>query len=178
MRGTDIKHIKHNYGYHVQASEESGINLQFNRLVPKSCIIQNQTFFFARLKPNQSLRPLSLHRLSVAPPPLRPSLTQISFSGHISTGLWLSLNSVQCSCRFSRLTNMDRRPKWFLKSSNGLWSACAVLGDNSRSVSHSQCCCVCLCLRACASLTPAHTHKQTGWLGYGSTGRSGGLGMR
>lgn len=30
---------------------------------------------------------------------------------------------------------MDRGPKWFLKSSNGLWSACAVLGDNSLSVS-------------------------------------------
>lgn len=133
------------------------------------CTTETESESEAALPPSAVSRP---------PPPPGLSLTQISFSGHISTGLWLSLNSMQCSCRFNRLTNMDRRPKWFLKSSNGLWSACAVLGDNSRSVSHSQCCCVCLCLRACASLTPAHTHKQTGWLGYGSTGRSGGLGMR
>lgn len=51
--------------------------------------------------------------------------------------------------RFTCLTKMDRGPKCFFKSSNGLWRTCAVLGDNSLSVSvtHSlTCVCLCFCL--------------------------------
>lgn len=76
---------------------------------------------------------------------------------------------------FTCLTNMDRGPKWFLKSSNGLGSARSVLGGNAPSLclsfplSHSLHMCVtvracqvvylCLCLlrvcvRACTSVGP------------------------
>lgn len=76
---------------------------------------------------------------------------------------------------------MDRRPKWFLKSSNGLWRACAELGDNSPSLSLSlsECVCacqlVCLCLCVCARTS---TLSQSPLLGDGSAGLSGSLEMR
>lgn len=60
--------------------------------------------------------------------------------------LWIS-----CAAAFwfSCLTNMDSRPKCFLKSSNGLWRACALLGDNTLSLPPSLSFSVCVCLSTC-----------------------------
>lgn len=112
----------------------------------KCCIIQTQTFFFAWFKPNQGVQ--SLSPSTCCQPPSIPPLPKFHLGdiflpfplAHmLSTMLSLLSLWIQCAVAlwFTCLTNMDRGPKWFLKSSNGLWSACAVLGDNSLSLSLS-----------------------------------------
>lgn len=160
----------------------------------KCCIIQTQTFVFARFKPNQMVWSLSC--CTCCQPPSIPPLPKFHLGDvFLSFPLSLMLSTspsplslwIQCavSLRFTCLTNIDRGPKWFLKSSNGLWSACAVLGDNSISVSPSPsnpylcatvCAClvVCLCFCTCTSMASPYSP----WLGDGSTGWSGSLEMR
>lgn len=134
----------------------------------KCCIIQTQTFFFAWFKPNQ--RDQSLYPSTCCQPPSIPPSPKFHLgdiflpfplSLMLSTSLSLLSLWIQCAValRFTCLTNMDRGPKWFLKSSNGLWSACVVLGDNSLSVSLSLpltlmcvCVCDCVCLSGCLSV--------------------------
>lgn len=79
----------------------------------------------------------------------------------------LPLHSLWISCAvavwFTCLTNMDRGPKWFLKSSNGLWSTSAVLGDNRLSVCPPLTLSVCVWLCVLLSLfmfTSAHARRQ------------------
>lgn len=106
----------------------------------KYSIIQTQTYF----KPNQRVQspsPSTCCLPSSIPHSPKFHLGDIflpfPFSLMLSTSLSLLSLWIQCAValRFTCLTNMDRGPKWFLKSSNGLWSACAVLVDNILSVS-------------------------------------------
>lgn len=157
-------------------------------LGPKCCIIQTQTFFFVWFKPNhraQSLSPSTCCQPSSIPPLPKFHLGDIflpfPLSHMLPTSLSLLSLWIQCTVAlwFTCLTNMDRGPKWFLKSSNGLWSACAVLGDNSLSFSlplspllpltHMRvtvcacqvvCLCLCLYVRVCAHTSVASVLSQ------------------
>lgn len=156
----NMKDIRHNHWYDVQSSEESGINLQsWSKMLHNS---NPNIFFFAWLKPNQRAWNLSpstcCQPTSIPASPkfhLGDILLPFPLSLMLSTSLSLLSFWIQCAValRFTCLTNMDRGPKWFLKSSNGLWSACAVLGDNSLCVSlplpHV---CVWLCVLVCLFL--------------------------
>lgn len=140
-------------------------------LVKKCCIIQSKNIFFSFflfLRDSNQIRwsraPVSLlPPPAVSHPPSRPwpnFIWETSFS--LSPTLTCSPTTLALLCLwilcavalwFTCLTNMDRGPKWFLKSSNGLESACAATGGNTPSL------ClrlsfpslrVCVCVAVCA----------------------------
>lgn len=177
-------------------------------LVKKCCIIQSKNIFFSSFflllcDSNQirwSRAPVSLlPPLAVSQPASWPwpnFIWETSFSLSPTptcspTTLVLLCLWIQCAVAlwFTCLTNMDRGPKWFLKSSNGLERACAAAGGNTPSVClrlsfPSVCGCVWLCVLVSLSVyvyvsnVCVHALSQTPMLDDGSARQSGSLEMR